>query len=324
MLDGQSTFLKGIVFALTACLIWGLIFVVPEMMNSFSSFEIALGRYGIYGLISSLLFLKGFKTKKYSKEVWIKAMIFSLTCNIAYYTLIVLALRLASPAIVALVLGVGPVTIAFYGNWKKREVPFRTLILPSILILIGLLIINIPYLQGNSELEEFLLGLLFTLLSLASWTWYVVSNADFLKKHPEVPSNDWATLLGTTTFFWVILLFIGLILFFPEQLNTEQYFVWNEELQNFLVGSAILGICCSWVGTYLWNQASLNIPVSLAGQLTIFETIFGTIYVYVATQTFPSLLELGGIAILLFAVLYGIKKFPTEQELALSRDTVNR
>ncbi len=80
-------------------------------------------------------------------------------------------------------------------------------------------------------------------------------------------------------------------------------------MPKFLLGSATLGLLCSWVGAFLWNKASLHLPVSLAGQLTIFETIFGVLFFYLLTMTLPSTIEVIGIIILLAAIIYGIRKF---------------
>ena len=59
---------------------------------------------------------------------------------------------------------------------------------------------------------------------------------------------------------------------------------------SFLIGCATLGLLCSWVGASLWNKASVFLPVSLAGQLMIFETIFGVLFVYMLNQQMPSLM----------------------------------
>ena len=137
---------RGIIFALGACLIWGLIFVVPEFMDGFSSIEVALGRYLVYGTLSSLIFLKLRSGGKciYPFKIWIRAIIYSLFTSIGYYTFVVLGLRFATPAICALVLGLGPITIALYGNFTEKEIPYKSLIVPSILIVIGLIAINYP------------------------------------------------------------------------------------------------------------------------------------------------------------------------------------
>lgn len=57
----------------------------------------------------------------------------------------------------------------------------------------------------------------------------------------------------------------------------------------------------------MWNKASTLLPVSLAGQLMIFETIFGVIYVFILNWQAPSFLETFGIILLLGAVIHGIR-----------------
>ncbi|MFI4957395.1 MAG: EamA family transporter [Gammaproteobacteria bacterium] len=89
----------------------------------------------------------------------------------------------------------------------------------------------------------------------------------------------------------------------------EKYYTPSDALTSFWIGSAVLGLLCSWMGAFLWNKASLYLPVSLAGQLTVFETIFGVIFVYIISQSFPSPLEVVGILILLAGVVVGIRHF---------------
>jgi len=308
----------GIIFALCACFVWGLIFVVPQLMTGFLSIEVALGRYLVYGIMSSLLFLRAFLNKecRYPKAIWLRALGYSLVITFGYYTFVVLSLRYSSPAICTLILGICPITIAFYGNWQQKDTYFKSLIIPSILIVIGLVIINIPHLRASASPSNYFLGLGFSLLSLISWTWYVVSNSRFLKQHPEVNSAHWTTLIGVSTLVWVVVCGLILGLFFKEQLNIDKYFVPNDELKRFIIGSLILGLLCSWVGGFLWNRATQHLPVSLAGQLMVFETIFGVLFVYLIQQSIPSVLEFVGIVILLAAVLFGIRKFAKKQQPA--------
>lgn len=303
--------LKGIIFALAACFIWGLIFIVPQFMDGFSPIEIAIGRYSFYGIISCCLLLKGRLqgTCQYPLSIWARALYFSLMSTFIYYVCVILSLRYSTPAICALILGISPITIAFYGNWKQKECSFRSLILPSILILVGLVIINAPHFTNNNSSLEFGMGLLCSALALIAWSWYVVANSKFLKTNPHVVSDDWATLIGVSTIFWVAICGLCLGIFFRDQLEIEKYVEFKPEMINFLIGSAILGILCSWVGGFLWNRASFHLPVSLAGQLTIFETIFGLIFVYILAQTLPAQLELLGIVLLLGSVMYGIRLF---------------
>ncbi|MBP9842244.1 MAG: DMT family transporter [Simkaniaceae bacterium] len=302
---------QGVLFALGACFIWGLIFVVPQFMGDVTSLEITLSRYLFYGLISTLIFCKDRLKKKchYPLFIWVKAFHFSLISTIFYYTCLVLALRYATPAIAALILGVSPILIAFYGNAKHKEVTYRSLLIPSLLILIGLVMINIPHFKQANSPSSYTLGLLCSLASLLAWSWFVVANSRFLKNHVQVRSGDWSTLMGVAALFWALLFSLILFLFFDDQLNLEKLFTPGRDLVHFLLGGAILGLLCSWVGSFLWNKASLHLPVALAGQLTIFETIFGVTFVYLIAREFPPMWESLGILLLLTAILYGIKQF---------------
>jgi drug/metabolite transporter (DMT)-like permease len=153
------------------------------------------------------------------------------------------------------------------------------------------------------------------LISLAAWNWYVLSNAKFLKEHPEIPSSDWATLIGLTTLFWVALI-VTFSLLFVEASSVQKFFIFDHSLKKFLIGSCILGFGCSWVGAYLWNKGSQEIPITLAGQLTIFETVFGLIYVYAFHERFPNLWEWSGIIILLYGTYFTLQTFKKSHLIA--------
>lgn len=299
--------IQGIFFALSACLFWGLIFVVPQFLGSFNSIEVALGRYFFYAIISVSIFararLKG--GCQYGRSIWFKALYFSLASTMVYYTALVLALRCCAPAICALVLGTSPVVIAFYGNWKKRECSNKSLVLPSVLILLGLVILNVPHIEAADSISDYILGLACCLVSLSAWSWYVVANSKFFEDHPNVSSNDWATLIGVSTLFWVVV--CGSVFSLIGYVQIEKFHTLSPELISYLVGCGVLGLFCSWIGGFLWNKASHTLPVTLAGQLTIFETIFGLVFVYLIAQQMPPLIECLGILLLLGAVGYGIR-----------------
>lgn len=300
---------KGIAYALGACLVWGLNFIVPQFLEGFSSIEISLGCYFFYGVISLFILLNDYfqGRGRFKWSIWYKASYFSLISTIVYYTCVVLALRFATPAICALILGISPIVIAFYGNWKHKECRFRSLIFPALLILLGLVVINVPQFSTSDSPSTYLLGLFCAFLGLLSWGWYVVENSRFLKDNPTVASSDWSTLVGVATLFWVLLGGAIIALFFTEQMPLEKYQTFDTLTKNYLIGCAILGVICTWVAAYLWNRASLKLPLSLLGQLAIFETIFGLVYVYTLDQRLPTHTEYLGITLFLGAVGYGIR-----------------
>lgn len=292
---------KGILYALAACVIWGLIFIIPEFIIGYNALEICLGRYFVYGTVSGCIFLSLRLNGQcnHPLNIWLKALGYSLFISIQYYTLLVLSVRFSTPAISALILGLSPIAIAFYGSWKEKEKDVGYLVLPSILILLGLIAINAPQIQGE-KLYDYLLGILFAFGALACWTWYVVYNSKFLKDNPHVSSSDWSTMIGASGFVWVMLLAPVLHLF--ELVNFNKFTEWTPLLSHYIVGCLVLGMLCSWVGGYFWNNASLNLPVAIAGQLTIFETVFGVAFFYIIEQRFPSLPDCIGISLFFLAV----------------------
>lgn len=306
--------LKGIILTLCACFIWGFIFVIPLLLTDFTSLEITLGRYFFFGSISMFIF-GGFCFRKlvgYPLKFWRKALTFGLVANIFYYIATVVAIKYSSPGITALVAGIGPVSIAFYGNFKQRECRFSQLIIPSILIAIGLVIIKIQVLAANGADAfslEHLVGIFCSFLALAFWTWFVVSNNRFLKNNPSIAFFEWSTMIGVTTFGVVAFTLIFLRLFIWDDGDLVRYSQFSSEMQLFLVATAILGFFCSWLGSFLWNTGSTKLPVSFGGQLTIFETLFGLMFVYIYEERVPSLLECVGITLMLVAIFYSMRLF---------------
>lgn len=304
--------LNGTLLVLSACLIWGLIFVIPGMMGGFSSLEIALCRYFFLGVASIIfLLIKGLRNwYKFSWSIWRRALIYSLLVNIIYYFSLVTGLLYSGASIIVLIAGISPITLTFYGNWSEKGCSYKLLLLPCILICCGLMCVN-SHAFSSLQTEaswNYGFGLLCGCVSLIIWNWYVIANVSFLKKNPTVSSSDWATLIGVGTFAWVILIGIGL-LFFVSSDELIKYRSLNSTLLSFLLGGLVLGIVCSWLGSYLWNLGSQALPISLAGQLTIFETIFGLAFVYLVEQRLPSLIECIGILTILGAVKLSMTRF---------------
>lgn len=304
---------------MAACLIWGLIFIVPDLIHGFDSFEIALGRHFVNGSISCALLLAqgGFSARLFPLNIWKKAFLFSLIVNIGYYTCLVMSVKFASPAIAALIVGISPIVIIFYGNWLQKECQYKNLIIPSALILAGLVLVNFPLFQGEEldyEKPYYVLGVLGAVASMCAWSWYVVENSRFLKNNPDITPQQWSTLIGVSTFIWVVFLATVYESWNGSE-HWEKFITPSSMLWVYVGGCVLLGVLCSWVGTFLWNKASSLLPVSFAGQLTIFETIFGLIFFYLIEQELPPVFEFAGVTLMLVAILYGMNTFIVQEPI---------
>lgn len=313
--------LKGILLILTACLIWGMIFIIPGLMEDFSPLEVALGRYFCLGIVSCI-FMVGQGIHKWQAipwSIWKKAAFFALVVNIFYYFSLVMGLRHSNASVIALLLGLSPITLAFYGNWKQKECSFKQLIIPSLLIACGLICVNWEAFISLSyqAIGEYMIGLCCGIFALLAWNWYVVANTQFLKKHPHISSGDWSTIIGIVTFGWVLLI-VSICLLFASEEDLQKYSHTNPSFHYFLGGCLFLGFMCSWLGSFLWNIGSQAIPISLAGQLTIFETLFGILFVYLMKFTFPTTLELLGMITILVGISISMFHFRKPAPAAVS------
>lgn len=295
----------GIFYAVAADLVWGLAFVIPKLLSTYSAVEIAFGRYLTYGIISLIIF--GFSKKTaIDLNLWRRALLFAFCGNIGYYFFLVLAIQLTGGTIATLVIGVLPISISLYGNWLNREFNFIK-VWPSVcLIFIGIVAINYSHIINNNEQEWNYNGFACSLIALALWTWYGVANAQFLKDNPRISPANWASITGIATLCLLPVFTSVSILFIPEAINVGSIFYSSSSWQ-FLIGSIILGVVVSWIGTMFWNRASHLLPVSLAGQLIVGETLCGLGYVFFIDVRLPYFFEWIGIIIILSGVLFGIR-----------------
>lgn len=313
--------LPPLFYAIAACFIWGTIFVVPQFLSDFSPLEVGLGRYFFYGLFSLVLFLKNknFSIKKYSRTSWKAAFLFAFLSNIFYYPPLVIGIRFATAPVAVLIVGMCPLLIAIYGNYKTKETSFRSLLIPFLCIFLGIFLAHaseVDFQFPASSVWQYLLGLAGALCALVSWSIFAVHNSQFLKKHPEISQSEWSTVLGLATLICTTLL-LGILSFMEWGIDIHKFLQipWQSSLK-FMGGIAFLGIVCSWIGCFLWNQASSHLPISLIGPLAIFETLFGLGFVFLEEGRRPTLIEIFGIVLMLGSIirvlqLYHFRKIKT-------------
>ncbi|OLO35925.1 hypothetical protein BTR23_16415 [Alkalihalophilus pseudofirmus] len=309
MNDNRLSFL-GVIFGIVAGAAWGLAFLIPNILSTFSALEITLGRYFMYGLSSLLIFMMYKKNPLHiPSRVWSRALLYAFTGNIGFFFFLVLGIKYAGATVTTLIIGTLPIVISFVGNLLNKEFPFKILLIPACSILMGIFLL---YSSGQGEVSSItvsksslLFGFLCCFVALALWTWYGISNANFLKKESEVSPGLFSTIVGVQTLTLVIIFLLISRLTNQQILSTllvQDYFM------HYLIGIIVLGIISSWVATWAWNQASIRLTVSMAGMMIVFETMFGLLYSYVYHATFPSILEWVSIFFILLGVTFGIWK----------------
>lgn len=304
----HRTSLLGILFGLIAGAAWGLVFLIPTMLSSFSSLEITLGRYFMYGLYSLLLFVWYRKNSfRISPKVWFRAFLYAFAGNIGYFFFLVIGMKYAGTAVATLMVGTLPLTISFFGNLLYKEFPFKIMLIPACSILVGIILMYLERMEngGGADLSSdgFLLGFLSCLICIVLWTWYAVSNANFLKSEPRLSADLFATIIGIQTLLFVI---ATIFIAWMAKVPIVENLIFHDQLLHYLIGVLVLGVVASWMASWAWNQASKRLPVSLAGMVIVFETLFGLLYTYVYRSQFPTVLEWGSIVFILLGVISGI------------------
>lgn len=292
----------GIISILAATLCWGFIFVIPMFMERFDPIEVTLGRFFSFGLVSLIVLIlnKRYLLQRTYAKHWLNALWLGLISSLVCYSGMVFCMRYASPSVSALIYGVSPILIALLGNRQKREYRYRDFLLPGVLTLIGITLTNLKAFESSTvSFYTYAFGFVCGVIGLFAWAWYAVRNAKYQEEHPGLPVLDWIVMLGVAIFCIVICIAAPIAAFKPDL----SHFVCNE----FLIGSLILGTICSWLPFYLWNRGTLHVPISLAGQLSIFETIFGLVLIYMIETRLPSLFEFIGIIALFAGVLTAFK-----------------
>ncbi|WP_368654327.1 DMT family transporter [Ornithinibacillus sp. 4-3] len=302
-----SSTVQGIIFSLIAGSAWGLAFLIPNMLASFTSLDITIGRYFMYGLYSIILFMIARQNPfKISKKVWLQALIYAFAGNVGYFFFLVLAIKYAGATVTTLVLGTIPIVISIVGNFIYKEFPLKIMLIPAASILIGVTLLSYGELDMQAfevSGNDFLLGFACALIALGMWTGYGISNGRFLRENSDVSADLFSTIIGIQTLTLVIIVIIVNSIF-QEPIWVR---IWaNEEFLIFIIGVSVLGIFASWVATWAWNHASARLSVSLSGMLLSFETIFGLLYAFIYYQAFPTMTEGFSIVLILIGVLFGI------------------
>ena len=292
-------------FGLIAGAFWGGVFLAPKLLEAFTPLQMTAGRYIAYGLASAVLLAPSWKTVmgRMTGRDWRDLAALSLLGNLIYYVGLSISVQSAGVALASLVIGLLPVTITLVGARPGEGTPVRRLLAPLSLIVAGGICINLDAFgaAGRAGVGRTLVGLCGALLALSVWTAYAVWNARRLAATPKFNSHEWSLLTGVATGLLSLVLVVPTFALGGEARDAGAWgLFWGV--------SFAVAIGASVIGNGLWNAASRLLPLSMSGQLIVFETVFALLYGFLHDGRWPRPLESAAIVLMLAGVLWSARR----------------
>ena len=299
---------QGISYGLAAGALWGLVFLAPRLLPGFSPLELSAARYVLYGVVSVVLIAPIWARLRHNitRSDWRALFQLSLVGNLIYYLFVAASVQMAGIAPASLIVGVLPVTVTLVGSRDHGALPLSRLAGPLALVAAGIVCINVDVFSHAStrggDWRLTLAGIVCAVGALASWTWYAVANARYLAQFGHFTSREWSLLTGVATGALAIVLAVPATVL-PHPVAPDAPRDW----QMFLLVNAAVAVGASTIGNAFWNAASRRLPLTLSGQLIVFETLFALLYGFIYEHRMPRLLELAAIVLLLVGVSASVR-----------------
>ena len=299
-LPGSSPTLVGIACGLGAGALWGLVFLAPELARAFSPLQLTIGRYLAYGVISALLVAPRWRSllPRIGREGWIALAWLALAGNTLYYILLSSAVQIGGIAMTSLVIGFLPVAVTIIGSRDRDAVPLGRLAPSLLLCMAGAVCIGWQAVAApaSGSVTAQVTGLFCAIGALVSWTAYAVGNSRWLGRLGDVSAHDWNLLTGVVTGAQAIVLI-------PVALVTGTIGHSSTEWAQFAAVSIGVAVLASIAGNALWNRMSRLLPLTLVGQMILFETLFALIYGFMWERRLPTALEATAFALVTLSVM---------------------
>lgn len=297
--------LLGIIAGLTTCALWGLTFVAPRAVAPFTAWDLTIARYGIFGLACLLLMVdRRFRPTGIVPSRLLIGLLLGGAGYVGYFISAAFGVQLAGAAVPPVMIGTMPVFLAIIANIRDRSAPWKALALPLALIAIGVVIVNAATLSAAdvADTASILLGTLASSAALAIWIAYGLANAAVMRSADAPDGLQWTGLQGIGAA-------IGSLLLMPLASFDLADTATASETTRFIVWALVMGVAGSWFATWCWVVASRRLPLALAAQLIVAETVFGIAYGFVFEGRFPTPAEAIGVATQFVGVCSAIAVF---------------
>ncbi|MDA8478034.1 DMT family transporter [Citrobacter sp. Awk 4] len=309
--------ISGVLYALLAGLMWGLIFVGPLIVPEYPAVLQAMGRYLALGLIAlPIAWLGRVRLRQLTRKDWLTALALTMMGNLIYYFCLASAIQRTGAPVSTMIIGTLPVVIPVFANllYSQRDGKLSWLRLTPALVLIGigLLCVNVAELdQGMPDFNgwRYGSGIALALISVVCWAWYALRNARWLRENPDKHPMMWATAQALVTLPVSLLGYVAACLWLSGQTPIFEL-PFGPRPVVFIGLMVAIAILCSWVGALCWNVASQRLPTVILGPLIVFETLAGLLYTFILREEMPPLLTLSGIVLLVIGVVIAVRAKP--------------
>lgn len=316
--------ISGVLYALLAGLMWGLIFVGPLIVPEYPAVLQSMGRYLALGLIAlPIAWLGRVRLRQLTRKDWVTALALTMMGNLIYYVCLASAIQRTGAPVSTMIIGTLPVVIPVFANlfYSQRDGKLSWWRLSPALVLIGIGLLCVNISELNQGLPDFSgwrygSGIALALISVVCWAWYALRNARWLRENPDKHPMMWATAQALVTLPVSLLGYIAACLWLNGQ--TPDFALPFGPRPGVFIGLMIaIAVLCSWVGALCWNVASQKLPTVILGPLIVFETLAGLVYTFILRQEFPPLLTVSGIALLIVGVVIAVRAKPQKPSVVV-------
>ncbi|WP_370605536.1 DMT family transporter [Citrobacter braakii] len=316
--------ISGVLYALLAGLMWGLIFVGPLIVPEYPAVLQSMGRYLALGLIAlPIAWLGRVRLRQLTRKDWVTALALTMMGNLIYYVCLASAIQRTGAPVSTMIIGTLPVVIPVFANllYSQRDGKLSWWRLSPALVLIGIGLLCVNISELNQGLPDFSgwrygSGIALALISVVCWAWYALRNARWLRENPDKHPMMWATAQALVTLPVSLLGYIAACLWLNGQ--TPDFALPFGPRPGVFIGLMIaIAVLCSWVGALCWNVASQKLPTVILGPLIVFETLAGLLYTFILREEFPPLLTVSGIALLIVGVVIAVRAKPQKPNVVV-------
>lgn len=314
----------GVLCGLLAGAFWGMVFIAPKLLPAFTPWELAIGRYLAYGLVAAIAaapLMRRF-ARKLTRADCVALLRQAVIGNLLYYVLLAFGVQLAGVGPTSLIIGILPISVTLMGRRDHGAVPLSRLMWPLLVVAVGIACINVDLFGGDGghgavaateaarTAWHKVAGVLCATGALVCWTIYAVDNARYLQRNPQYSGNEWSALFGLSTGLVSVVLALGGWLFAGDTLTAPDT---GRDWQWFWWVNAAVALGASLIGNNLWNIASRRLPLTLSGQMIVFETLFALAYGFVYDGRLPRPLEIAAIVLLMIGVAWSVRLHATDK-----------